>query len=36
VRCAGAVPLGAAVAWFVVAWVGAVPFDDNAARSAIH
>jgi len=36
VRCAGAVPLGAAVAWFVVAWVAGAPFDDNAARSAIH
>ncbi|MCX6539906.1 MAG: DUF2085 domain-containing protein [Acidobacteria bacterium] len=35
VRCAGAVPLGAAVAGFVVAWVGGVPFDDNAER-AIH
>jgi len=35
VRCAGAVPLGAAVAGFVVAWVAGAPFDDNAAR-AIH
>jgi len=35
-RCAGAVPLGAAVAGFVVAWVAGAPFDDNPARSAIH
>ena len=35
VRCAGAVPLGAAVAGFVVAWVAGAPFDDTAAR-AIH
>lgn len=33
VRCAGAVPLGAAVAGFVVAWVAGAPFDDNAARA---
>jgi uncharacterized membrane protein len=32
-RCAGAVPLGAAVAGFVVAWVAGAPFDDNAARA---
>lgn len=36
VRCAGAVPLGAAVAGVVVAWVAGASFDDNAARSAIH
>jgi hypothetical protein len=35
VRCAGAVPLGAVVAAFVVAWVAGAPFDDNIARSAI-
>jgi hypothetical protein len=35
-RCAAAVPLGAAVAGFVVARVAGVPFDDNHVRTAIH
>lgn len=34
-RFTGALPLGAAVAWFVVAWVAGARFDDNSAR-AIH
>ena len=34
-RFSGAVPLGAAVAWFVVAWVAGARFDDSSAR-AIH
>lgn len=34
-RFAGAVPLGAAVAWFVVAWAAGAWFDGASAR-AIH
>ena len=35
-RCAGAVPLGIAVGWFVIGWAGGDPIGDSATNSAIH